>query len=244
VVKKEGAVVEKVWDIVGKVSCEENFPSLAVVLELCFIDIEAEPSSTEEIEDEKSGVKEQTAACSVPDDNVTHQMDLVVGVSRYVVRDASGQERPLRGVAGEIVILNILLIGDQHLELELEELVPKREDGLLLRYQLVSHHLPFDGAFILVIFGVPMLFNVPDSVRLVDVPIRDNFVLDKAPVWILLSTELQGSRGVDMDQPNLGVDCMPHIPSSVPIDNVHLPKVLSGHGDVVVYVAGHLLAVR
>ena len=60
-------------------------------------------------------------------------MDLVVGVLGNVVGNASGQERPLRWITGKVVVLDVLLVGDQHLELEFGELVPEGESSFLFR---------------------------------------------------------------------------------------------------------------
>ena len=150
-------------------------------------------------------------------------MDLVVGVLGNIVSNPPGKERPLCGVTGEIVILNIFLACDQHLELQLQELVPEGEHSLLLRYQLVGHHLPLYGALVLVVLGVPVLLYIPHRVDLVDVPVGDHLVLHEAPVRVLLPTELKGSGGVHMDQPDLGVDGVPDLPCCVPVDDVHLP---------------------
>ena len=108
----------------------------------------------------------------------------------------------------------------------------------------MGHHLPLDGGLVLVVLGVPVLLHIPDSVSLLNISVRSNLVLDKTPVRIVLAREPEGGAGVDVDQTDLGVDGVPDIPGRVPVDDVHLPEVLGGHGDVVVDVAGHLLVVR
>ena len=89
----------------------------------------------------------------------------------------------------------------QHLELQLQELVPEGQHRLLLGYQLVGHHLPPYSALFLVILGVFKHLYISHSVGLDDVPVGDHVMLNKAPVRVrvLLSTELQGSSGVHVD---------------------------------------------
>ena len=86
----------------------------------------------------------------------------------------------------------------------------------------MGHHLPLYDALVLVVLGVPVLLCIPRRVGLVDVPVGDHLVLHEAPVRVLLSTELKGSGGAHMDQPDLGVG-VPDLPCRVPVDDVHLP---------------------
>ena len=103
-------------------------------------------------------------------------MHLVVGVLGDVVGDPPGKEGPLHGVTGKVVILDILLIRDEHLELELSEFVPEAQLGLLLRDELVGHHLFLDGGLVLVVLGVPVLLHVPYGVCLVNVSVAGHLV--------------------------------------------------------------------
>ena len=108
----------------------------------------------------------------------------------------------------------------------------------------MGHHLSFDCRLVLIVLGVPVLLHIPDSVSLLNISVGCNLVLDKTPVRIVLAREPEGGAGVDVDQTDLGVDGVPDIPGSVPVDDVHLPEVLGGHGDVVVDVARDFLCLH
>ena len=170
-------------------------------------------------------------------------MDLVVGVLGNVVGNAPGEEGPLQGVAGKVVVLHVLLVRRQHLDLQLEEFLPKGERRLGLGNELVAVELVHDGVLVLVVGGVAVLLHVPDGVRLVDVPVGDHLGLMEAPLGVRLPRVAQRRARVHVDQSHLGVDGVPHVPGALPVDNVHGPEVLGGHGDVVVDVAGDLLVV-
>ena len=171
VVKKQGSVIEEEWKKVNKISHKKNFSCLTKSLELCFFNVIAESPPPEQVEHEEAGVESEADRGGVPDQNVADQMNLVVGVLGDVVSDATSQEWPLQRITGEVVILYILLVGDQHLELQLLELLPERQDCLLLRYQLVQHHLLLDGGLVLVILGVPVLLHVPHCVCLINISV-------------------------------------------------------------------------
>ena len=244
VVEEECSVIEEVGEIVEKVSSEKDLASIAESLKLFLINVIAQPPPPEEVEHQEASVEEQAEAGCVPDQDVAHQMDLVVGVLGDVVRNTAGKEGPLGWVAGKVMILHILLVSDQHLELELSELVPEAQLRLLRGDELVCHHLLLDGGLVLVVLGVPVLLHIPHSVRLIDIPVTGNLMLHKAPLGVILPSEPEGGAGVDVDQSDLGVDGVPHLTSRVSIDDVDPPEVLGGHGDVVVDVAGDLLVMR
>ena len=227
-----------------KVAGQQDLTRLAVGLKLGLADVKAETSPAQQVEDEQRRVEEHTEGGRVPDDNVAHQVDLVVGVLGDVVGNAPGEEGPLGRVAGKVVVLHVLLVGGQHLDLELKELLPEGERRLLLGDELVAVQLALDGLLVLVVLGVAVLLHVPDGVRLVDVPVRDHLGLMEAPLGILLAAVAKRMAGVDVDEPDLGVDGVPDIARLVPVHNVHRPQVLGRHGDVVVDVAGDLLVVR
>ena len=244
VMEEKSSVIEEVWEKVEEISSEEDLACCAESLELSLVNVVTQPPPPEEVEHKEAGVEEQAEAGSVPHQDVAHQMHLVVGVLSDVVRDAAGQERPLCRITGKIVILDILLVGDQHLELQLSELVPEAQLCLLRRDELMSHHLLLDGGLVLVVLGVPVLLYIPHGVRLVNIPIAGHLMLHKAPLGVVLPGEPERGAGVDVDQPDLGVNGVPHLSGRVPVDDVDPPEVLGGHGDVVVDVAGDLLVMR
>ncbi len=155
---------------------------LAVGLELRLAGVEAQPAPAQQIDDQKRGVQHTAYRRRVPDENVAHQMDLIVRVLGNVVGNAPGQERPLQRVTRKVVILHVLLIRRQHLDLQLEELLPEVEGRLLLGYELVAVELVLDGLLVLVVLGVAVLLDVPDGVGLVDVAVGDHLGLVEAPL--------------------------------------------------------------
>ena len=78
-------------------------------------------------------------------------MDLGVGLLGDEVRDPAGQERPFRGLRSVVVILDVLLVGDQHLDLELEELFPEGQIGRFLGNHLLVEQFAFQSLLVLVI---------------------------------------------------------------------------------------------
>ena len=210
-VQEQRAVVEEEGEVVEEVAGQQHLARGAVTLELRLVNVETQSPAAEEIEDQEGGVEGEAERGRVPDEDVAHEVHLVVGVLGDVVRDAAGEEGPLRRVAGEVVVLDVLLVGDQHLELQLRELVPEGELGLGLGDQLVGHHLLLDGGLVLVVLGVAVLLHVPHGVRLVDVAVRGDLVLHEAPLGVILPREPQRRARVHVHQPDLGVDCVPHL---------------------------------
>lgn len=168
-------------------------------------------------------------------------MDLIVGVFGDIVRDSPRQKWPFCWITCKVMILDIFLIRDQHFELQFCKFIPEREDCFFLGDELMGHHLLLYGGLVLVILGVPVLLHVPHGVRLVYVSIGSYLVLHKAPIRIILSGEPESSSGVDVDQSHLRVDRVPDFASCVSVDDVNLPEILGGHGNVVVDVARDLL---
>ena len=126
-------------------------------------------------------------------------MHLLVGVLGYVVRYPPGEEWPLDRVAGEVVVLHVLLARQQHLELHLHELLPEGESCFSLGNEFVLNQLGFDRALVLVVDGVPVLLDVPHRVHLVDVSIRGDLDLMEAPVWVLLPRVAERLGRVEVD---------------------------------------------
>ena len=211
VVDEEGAVVEVEGEVVHQEPGQENLASVAEGGELRLWNVVDETSSPEQVEDKQGGVEQEADAASVPDHDVAHQVHLVVRLLRDVVRDASRQERPLGRVRGKVVVLDVLLVRDQHLDLQL----PERELGLALRDELVGHHLLLDGRLVLVVLGVPVLLHVPHSVRLLDVAIGGHLELHEPPLGIILAGEPQSGARVHVHQPHLAVDRVPHLSRGV-----------------------------
>lgn len=118
---------------------------------ITFWKIEALPPSPEQVDHEEAAVGDQGKSGAQPDQDVADQVDLGVGVLGDEVGDPAGQERPLSRLGGVVVVLDVLLVGDQHLDLELQELLPEAEVGRLLGDHLLVEQLPLQGLLILVI---------------------------------------------------------------------------------------------
>ena len=117
VVDEEGPVVEEEWKVVEEVAGQQDFAGGAVRGELGLGNVEYQPPSAEQVEDKEGAVEDQTAGACVPHHQVADQVNLLVGVLGDEVGDASGQERPFSGIGRKVVVLDILLVCDQHLEL-------------------------------------------------------------------------------------------------------------------------------
>ena len=74
-----------------------------------------------------------------------------VRIFGYEVGDSSGEEQPLRGVGRVVVVLNVLLVGHQHLDLELQELLPEGQLRRAFRNELGSEDLALDRLLVLVV---------------------------------------------------------------------------------------------
>ncbi len=68
---------------------------LAVGLELRLAGVEAQPPPAQQIDDQKRGVQHPAYRRRVPDENVAHEVDLIVRILGNIVGNAPGQERPL-----------------------------------------------------------------------------------------------------------------------------------------------------
>ena len=120
------------------------------------------------------------------------------------------------------MVLNVLLVGDQHLDLQLPELLPEGELGLPLGDELVGHHLLLNRPLVLVVLGVPVLLNVPHGVRLLDVPVGGHLELHETPLRVVFPGEPQSGACVHMNEPNLAVDRVPNLAGRLSVDDVHL----------------------
>ena len=69
----------------------------------------------------------------------------------YEVSDSSGEEQPLRGVGRVVVVLDVLLVGHQHLDLELQKLLPEGELRGAFWYELSPKDFPLDRPLVFVI---------------------------------------------------------------------------------------------
>jgi len=85
------------------------------------------------------------------------------------------------------------------------------------------------------------LLDVPHGVDLADVAVCDDLHLVETPVRVLFPQVFQGLVRAHMEKTQLRVDRVPDLTGGILGEDVHLPEVLGGHGDVVVDVAGDLL---
>ena len=74
-----------------------------------------------------------------------------VRIFGYEVSDSSGEEQPLRGVGRVVVVLNVLLVGHQHLDLELQEFLPEGQLRRTFRNELGTEDLALDRLLVLVV---------------------------------------------------------------------------------------------
>lgn len=164
-----------------------------------------------------------------------------VTVSSDPIGDAPGHERPFDRAARVHMAVLSLLSSEKHFRLEFDEFFEEAEAGRVERDHFSVDEFPL-SLFLIFALGVPMFFDVPYGVGLIEQAIGDDFVLIESPVGKLSAAEFQSVFSADVDQANLALDRVPEVAVAFSIDDFDAPQILRGHRNVVVDVTRNFLA--